>query len=95
PEVLAEIDRNVQRVDIVLDKLDTRLADALSRVGAAKDPAGRKAEMASAKTILADYISFMKSEPLIDHIDNNPFGIKPQVRQVITGSLAHVIKSMA
>lgn len=95
PDVLAEIDRHVQKVDVIMDKLDTRLSDALARAGAAKDPAKRKTELAGAKTILADYIAFVKSEPLIDHLDNNPFGIRPQVRKTITDSLTHIIKSIA
>jgi len=95
PTVLGEIDRGVQRVDVILEKLDVRLAHALERAGAATDAAKRKAELASAKTIIADYIAFVKSEPLIEHIDKNPFGVNVQVRKVITDSLAHMIKSMA
>ena len=95
PAVLAEIDRHVQKVDVIMDKLDTRLSDALERASAANDPAKRKTELAGAKTILADYIAFVKSEPLIDHLDNNPFGVKPQVRKTITDSLMHIIKSIA
>jgi hypothetical protein len=95
PTVLDEIDRGVQRVDVILEKLDVRLAEALERAGAATDAAKRKAELASAKTIIADYIAFVKTEPLIEHIDNNPFGVDAQVRKVITDSLTHMIKSMA
>ena len=94
PTVLAEIDRHVQKVDVIMDKLDTRLSDALDRARSEKDPARRKTELAGAKTILADYIAFVKSEPLIDHLDNNPFGIRPQVRKTITDSLTHVIRSI-
>jgi len=85
----------VQRVDVILEKLDARLAQTLERAGATKDAAKRKAEIAGAKTILADYIAFVKSEPLIDHIDKNPFGVNAQVRKVITDSLTHMIKSIA
>jgi peptidoglycan hydrolase-like protein with peptidoglycan-binding domain len=95
PTLLAEIDQNVQRVDVVLEKLDARLAQTLERAGAAKSAAQRKTEIDSAKTIVADYIAFVKAEPLIDHIDNNPFGVNAQVRKVITNSLTHMIKSIA
>jgi hypothetical protein len=95
PTLLAEIDQNVQRVDVILEKLDVRLAQTLERAGAAKDAAKRKAELASAKTIIADYIAFVKSEPLIEHIDKNPFGVNAQVRRIITDSLTHMIKSIA
>ncbi len=95
PTLLAEIDQNVQRVDVILEKLDVRLSQTLERAGATEDAAKRKAELASAKTILADYIAFVKSEPLIEHIDNNPFGVNAQVRKVITDSLTHMMKSIA
>jgi peptidoglycan hydrolase-like protein with peptidoglycan-binding domain len=95
PSLLAEIDQNVQRVDVILAKLDTRLAQTLERAGATQDATKRKAEIANAKTILADYVAFVKSEPLIDHIDKNPFGVNAQVKKTITSSLTHMIKSIA
>ena len=95
PSLLAEIDQNVDRVDVILEKLDVRLAQTLERAGAAKSAAQRKTEVASAKAILADYVAFVKSEPLIEHIDKNPFGVNAQVRKVITDSLTHIIKSIA
>ena len=95
PSLLAEIDQNVQRVDVILEKLDARLAHTLERAGVTKDARQRKAEIDSAKAIVADYIAFVKSEPLIDHIDKNPFGVNAQVRKTITDSLTHMIKSMA
>jgi uncharacterized protein (UPF0305 family) len=85
----------VQRVDVILEKLDTRLAQTLERAGAAKSPSQRKAEIDAAKTILADYVTFVKQEPLIDHIDKNPFGVNAQVRKTITSSLTHMIKSIS
>ncbi|MBC7938371.1 MAG: peptidoglycan-binding protein [Chitinophagaceae bacterium] len=95
PTLLADIDKNVNRVDLILEKLDVRLAQTLERAGATKDAAKRKAEITTAKTILADYVAFVKSEPLIDHIDNNPFGVSAQVKKTITDSLTHMIKSIA
>jgi peptidoglycan hydrolase-like protein with peptidoglycan-binding domain len=95
PKLMAEVDENVDRVDVILEKLDVRLAHALERAAAAKTPAQKKGEIAGAKAILADYISFVKTEPLIEHIDKNPFGVNAQVRKVITDSLTHIIKSIA
>ena len=95
PTLLAEIDQNVQRVDVILEKLDTRLAHTLERAGATKKADERKTEIQNAKAILADYVAFVKSEPLIEHIDKNPFGVNAQVRKTITDSLTHMIKSIA
>jgi len=95
PALLAEIDQNVQRVDVILEKLDTRLSQTLERAGTAQSPAQRKAEIDAAKKILADYVAFVKNETLIDHIDKNPFGVNAQVRKTITDSLTHMVKSIA
>ena len=94
PDLLSEIDRNVQRVDVILEKLDQRLAHALDRANAAQGAGARKLEIDNAKKVLAEYVSFAKSEPLIDHIDSNPFGVDVQVRKIITDSLRHVVLSM-
>jgi hypothetical protein len=95
PALLAEIDQHVKRVDVILEKLDTRLAQTLERAGAAKADADRKAEIQAAKKILAEYIAFVKSEPLIDHVDRNPFGVDTKVRKVITDSLTHMVRSIS
>lgn len=68
------------------------LVHTLERAGVTKNAAKRKAELASAKTLIADYIAFVKSEPLIEHIDKNQFVVNAQVRKVITDSLTHVAK---
>ncbi len=94
PNLLTEIDQNVQRVDVILEKLDQRLASTLERANAATDAAARKTEVAAAKVILADYLRFVKDEPLIDHVDKNPFGVDTKVRKVITDSLTHMAKSI-
>jgi hypothetical protein len=95
PALLDDIDRNVQRVDVILEKLDARLAHTLERAGATKIAMQRRTEIETAKKILAEYIAFVKSEPLIDHIDKNPFGVDTQVKKVITNSLTHMVKSLS
>ena len=95
PALLDDIDRNVQRVDVILEKLDARLAQTLERAGATKVAMQRRTEIEAAKKILAEYIAFVKSEPLIDHIDKNPFGVDTQVKKVITNSLTHMVKSLS
>jgi len=95
PRLLAEIDQNVQRVDVILEKLDDRLAHALERANGAREAKARKVELDSAKAIMADYVGFIKGEPLIDHIDKNPFGVDTQLRKSITDSLKHVAKAMS
>jgi len=46
--------------------------------------------MANAKAILSDYIKYVKSEPMIAHMDANPFGVDTNLKKVLTDSLTHV-----
>jgi peptidoglycan hydrolase-like protein with peptidoglycan-binding domain len=94
PDLLKEIDENLQKLDGVLDKLDHRLADSLAKAHQAKDDAARSAELKNAKVILADYIKYVKSEPLIAHIDANPFGVNTNLKKVLSESLTHMAQSI-
>jgi hypothetical protein len=95
PDLLKEIDKGLAKLDGVLDKLDHRLADSLARAGAAKDEAARKAELQNAKKILADYIVYVKSEPLIGHMDSNPFGVKTELKPNLAARLAEMAKAVS
>ena len=48
------------------------------------DAAKRNAELQSAKASLADYIRYVNTEPLVGHIDANPFGVDTKLRHVLT-----------
>jgi hypothetical protein len=47
------------------------------------------------KAILFDYINYVKSEPLIAHIDSNPLGIQTNLKQVLADSLKHMAQAIA
>ncbi len=95
PEVVKEIDEQMKKLGVILDKLDHRLADALDSANAAKDDDTRKAELKNAKVILTDYIAYVKSEPMIAHVDANPFGVDTKLGKVLSDSLKHVAHAMA
>jgi len=95
PELIADIEKNMSKLDGILDKLDARLADSLDKARSAKDAAARAAELRNSKTLLADYIKFVKAEPLIAHIDSNPFGVKTNLKQSLTTSLTELARAMA
>jgi hypothetical protein len=54
----------------------------------------RKTELNNSKTILADYIRYVKTEPLITEIDSNPFGVKTNLKKVLTDSLTHMAQAI-
>lgn len=94
PDILTAIDKSVTKLDSILEKLDTRLADSLAKAHASTDPAARRKELQNARTILESYINYVKSEPMIAHIDSNPFGVDTKLEKVIADSLDHMAKSM-
>jgi hypothetical protein len=94
PAVIADIEKNMVKLDGILNKLDQRLADSLAKANAAKDAAARSAELKNSKTLLADYIKYVKAEPMIAHIDSNPFGIKTNLKQTLTASLTQMAQAI-
>jgi ABC-type transporter Mla subunit MlaD len=94
PALIADIEKNMSKLDAVLDKLDRRLADSLDKARSAKDAAARSAELKNSKNLLADYIKYVKAEPMIAHIDSNPFGVKTNLKQTLTTSLTQMAQAI-
>jgi hypothetical protein len=90
PEIFKAIDQSMGKLNKVVDKLDTRLASALDSAYKAKSDAARIPELKKAESIMKEYLEYVKSEPLIDHMDDNPFGVKTSLKKVITDALQHL-----
>lgn len=91
--VLAEIDRNLVKLDAVADRFDDRLVKALAQVNAAA-PTQRDAELKKARALAAEYVRYIKDEPLVDHMDRNPFGVPTQIEKLVTGCLAQLDQAL-
>jgi len=87
--LLKEIDGGLVKLRSILDKLDTRLADSLDSAYKAEG-ADRDAELKNSKSIMTDYIKFLKSDKLVKHMDDNPFGVDTSLQKIITNSLNHL-----
>lgn len=94
PALLDEIENGMARIDAVLDNVDHRLADVLADAARAKDDAAHQAAVKSAKALLAQYVAYVKGEPLIAHMDSNPFGVKTGLRPLLAAGLADAIKAI-
>jgi hypothetical protein len=94
PKLVKQVNKNLAQLDSVLNKLDGRLADALDEAKSANDAAGRAASLKTAKGLLVDYIKYVKSEPLIAHIDSNPFGVETNLKKILTDSLTNMAQSI-
>jgi hypothetical protein len=90
-----EIEAGVGKLDGILENLDAELAESLTRAHSATDDAARKAELKNAKSILTGYMNYVKSEPLIAHIDSNPFGVDTNVKKVLVGALTHMAQAIS
>ena len=90
---MADIEKNLAKLDSITDKLDHRVADALKKANAARDEAAKKAELKNAKTILAEYIGYIKSEPLIAHVDADPW-VKIDLKSTVINHITHMAQAM-
>ena len=81
------IDKGLLKLDAVLGTVDHRLADSLATAGRAGDDEARAAEVANAKAILREYVDFVKGDPLVAHIDRNPFGVQTGLQALLADGL--------
>lgn len=95
PELVQEIEKGLVKLDEVLDNVDHRLADALANAGKATDEGARATELKNARALLTEYINYVKSEPLIAHMDENPFGVKTGLKALLAGGLTHAAKAIS
>jgi hypothetical protein len=94
PTLLKDIEKNLQKLDGILEKLDHRLADALAEAHAAKDAGERRTKLKNCKAMVAQHIQYVKSEPLIAHMDKNPFGVQTNFQRIVTDHLLHVAQAI-
>lgn len=93
PELRQEVEKGLVKLDEVLDTVDHRLADSLAEAGKAADDKARKAELANAKAIFTEYIGYVKGE-LVTHIDQNPFGVKTDLKGLLVAGLTNAAKAI-
>ena len=89
-EIVTAIDDSMTKLGKVVDKLDTRLADALDAANKSQEGTTRATELKKAESVMQDYLQYVNSEPLIDHMDNNPFGVNTSLKQIIGDALSHL-----
>lgn len=95
PDIIGEIEKNMTKLDRVMDAFDDKLTVCLTKAQAAQNEAARKNELSQAKNILAQHINYVKSESMITHIDSNPFGVKTNLRQTLTDALTQMAKAIS
>jgi len=94
-ELVAEIEKNIGKIDRILEKLDNRLAESMEKAHNATDEVERKAELAVARTLLKEQLAYVSSEPLIAHIDSNPFGVSTNLKTTLTRTYSQLAKTIS
>lgn len=93
-DLIDETNDQLQKLDRILVRLDKRLTNSLTNAMETQDPTYRNAALKESRTILAEYIRYVSSEPLIDHLDSNPFGVKTELKATLAKSLTQLAKAI-
>lgn len=80
------IEQGLKKLDGVLAPLGAGLGEALAGGGAASRQA--------AKDAVAAVVERIRNEPLIAHIDANPYGVKTDVKGLLSGALAKAAQAV-
>jgi hypothetical protein len=94
PDFVDDINEHLQKLDRIMSRLDKRLMNSLTNAVDASDATTRSDELKKSKAILAEYIRYVGAEPLIDHLDKNPFGVKTNLKATLVKSLTQVAKAI-
>jgi hypothetical protein len=90
PDLKAEIKKGMSQLNRILERFDHKLAEQIEKAHKAASDAARKVELAKCQTMLKDHIKYIMSEPLIKHIDTNPFVPGVQVGKTLTMTCKHI-----
>ena len=94
PELVQAVEAGLVKLDEILDNVDHRLADSLAHASNAADDRARDDELKKAKAILTEYIGYMKGEPLIAHMDQNPWKVRIDLKALLVGGLTDAAKAI-
>ncbi len=94
PAFIKAVATGLEKLDQVLGTVDQRLAVSLAKAAKAANDGARKTELKNAKAILTEYIVYVKSEPLVAHMDGNPFGVQTDLKALLIGGLTQAAKAI-
>lgn len=89
-----EASRNTPLLYEMLEIFDTRLSDKLDEALNAAAPEDRSRLRKQAMGILAEYVKYLKSDPIFEELDENPF-VPLTVRRDLTDALVRIGKHLA
>ena len=93
PDLSTSAAAKVRKLDGILGVLDERLTETLDKALGAPDDAQRLVWHEQARKVLQDYITFVKTDDLLDGIEKNPF-VPLKTRTFLVTSLQTIDKSL-
>ena len=94
PAVFTGIQEGIGQLDAVLDTIDQELADLMTHASETSEESTRVSKIGRAKALLAEHIRYIRSEPLITQIDQNPFGVQTNLRSLLVSALTDAAKAL-
>jgi hypothetical protein len=94
PQLYPEVVKSLGRLDDALHCVDASLADSLARAGRATDAGARQAELDKVKGTVARFVRNVRAEPLIGHMDRNPFGVTTGLQPLLLEGLTQAAKAI-
>ena len=91
PEVLKQIDAGAAKLDAVLENVDHELAHAMASAASSMD----RTKLQGARDVLTRYVGYVSTEPLIAHMDDNPFGVTMGLKALLRDGLNTAAKAIA
>jgi hypothetical protein len=95
PELQSQINTALGKLDTMLNSFDDKLEQSLNKAHNAPDDTSRKTELANSKEIIKGYLKAMASDPLVGHLDDNPFGVDMNIKLVLTKSLTQLARTVS
>jgi hypothetical protein len=94
PELAQEVNAALKKLDGIFARLNETLHDQLDRVLNEADPA-KRAELAKiAKKTMADFASFVDSDPVMQALDGNEFAPETQITGPLKAKLSEIAAAL-
>lgn len=91
---LADVAKGVRKLDTVLQKFDQSLEDKLDAALNATDEEEKLRWHEEAREVIATYQGYLKSDPIVRELDNNPF-VPISVQATLTTTLSTLASKIA
>jgi hypothetical protein len=79
-----------QKLDRVLARFNEGLGDTLDEMRNATTPQARSQLAAKSSAIADRYLSYLESDPLVAHLEGNPFNINLQIKETLSAPLTQL-----